>query len=404
MAVKIIHPILALCALLGILKLTLSIRAPFTLSSPRNPGSLNRRLQLEDEVAPIVKRFLQLRVGSSDNKQKSAFWYYTGSVRDPVSGREIVGIEGVEKISVITSDLTSFLGSPAAANNFSQAIADQFLHTPMSSQSTSTAKSYLSHKLFLYVDAQNRTSPVSSFRKSRMAPARSVNPFKELLEWVQLDVNSVSVESNSKEAGDGAPRSNCRVISTVMWPGGRTMEGRLFLESLDTATTGIASPNLSPSAMGIAVHHTILGRKLKPVNKWIAFGPSQEGSVGKSSEVYRLQENRSPHMVLNPWSKMKKLSAEDSYLAHSPIRMFYKRYGTAPAWMAPQRPCEIELYGYRIDNPNWLPSATKELFQSYANEFFVTSNPSTAALVDEKNDPYFKYKPWYTKLATLLKH
>lgn len=397
------RPVLAFCALLGFLKLTMSIRAPSSPSLPRNPGSLNRRLQLEDEVVPIVKRFLQLRVGSSDNKQKSAFWYYTGSVRDPVSGREIVGIEGVEKISPITSDLTSFLGSPAAINNFSQAIADQFLHAPVPPHSISTAKSYLSHKLFLYVDAQNRTSPVSSFRKSRMAPARPVNPFKELLEWVQLDVNPVSMASNSKEAGDGAPRSNCRVISTVMWPGGRTMEGRLFLESLDTATTGIASPNLSPSAMGIAVHHTIRGRKLKPVNKWIAFGPSQEGSVGKSSEVYRLQENRAPRMVLNPWGKMKKLSKDETHLACSPIRMFYKRYGTAPAWMAPQRPCEIELYGYRIDNPKWLPSTTKELFHPYANEFFATSNPSTAALVDEKKDPYFNYKPWYTKLAALLK-
>lgn len=399
---KIMRPILACYALLGVLKFALSIKAPLASSLPRNPGSFNRRLQLEDEVAPIVKRFLQLRVGS-DNKQSSAFWYYTGSVRDPVSGREIVGIEGVEKICALTSNLTSFLGGPNTATNFSQAIADQFLLAPMSPQSMSTSKSYLSHKLFLYVDAQNRTSPVSSFRKSRMAPARPVNPFKELLEWVQLDVNQVRVDSNSKEPGEGALRSNCRVVSTVMWPGGRTMEGRLLLESLDTATTGISSPHFAPSAMGIAVHHTIRGRKLKPVNKWIAFGPSQEGSVGKSSEVYRLQENRAPRMVLNPWNKMKKISTEDAHLAHSPIRMFYKRYGTAPAWMAPQRPCEIELYGYRIDNPKLLPSTTKELFQPYAKEFFATSNPSTAALVDEKNDPLFKYKPWYTKVATLLK-
>ena len=95
-----------------------------------------------------LKKLKELRLGQRGGQ--SVVWYYTGVIRNPVSGTEVVGIEGVERCVEVPATFLEGLntkGKEASENN-----------------GETRSFSFLSSKLFAYTDIQNRTKPVTLFR------------------------------------------------------------------------------------------------------------------------------------------------------------------------------------------------------------------------------------------------
>lgn len=367
-----------LAVLAVLMHLTMAIRYPF--------------IRLFADTS-LPEKLLKFKTG----KNKFAIWYYQGYIRDPANGKNVVAIEGIEKIqSLHGKNLSSILDG----NNSS---------TVLSNNLSTSSSTYLSHKIFLYVDANNRSSPLTGFRKTRMAPLRKVNPFNSQLECVHIDIdnsNSSSKElnlffgSNSEKirAGSVTDSLPARLSSTVFWPGGRCIEGKLWVEKLEEHPRGRVSSS------GWTIHHSVRGRKKKRTNRWIAFGPdNDEANMGKSNEVYQLHDSTGPSLPQS-WKLIgkKSSSAEPFPLSQVSAWMYYKRYGNSPAWLAPQKPCEIELRGYRLSRLNEVPRSTRELFMPYASDFLNDQPPSLKSMQEKSKDPLSQFTPWYTKAALLF--
>jgi len=83
-------------------------------------------------------------------------------MRNPLTGLEVVGIEGIEFTMPIVLQHNR-LASSEKDNNW-------------------MSRSYYSRKFFVYVDKNNRTQPITEFKVSKFSPFRPVNPVKQLFE------------------------------------------------------------------------------------------------------------------------------------------------------------------------------------------------------------------------------
>ena len=95
-------------------------------------------------------------------------WYHTGVMRNPLTGLEVAGIEGIEFTMpiILQHNRMAAIGS---------ASTPEPEHNWMS-------RSYYSRKLFVYVDPKNRTSPINHFKVNKLSPSRAVNPLKIIYE------------------------------------------------------------------------------------------------------------------------------------------------------------------------------------------------------------------------------
>jgi hypothetical protein len=208
----------------------------------------NSTTAVAPEYVKLIKSLANARAGSPDNS--GVVWYHTGVMRNPLTGAEVVGIEGLEFVSRL----------PA---NFSSTSSSSELYT----------ESYLSRKLFAYVNAKNRSEAIRSFRvRPPHSPARDVQPFKELNQVVTLGVDS---QGNA--------------FTYVAFPSGRTLHSTRVRISASTglATNGNSnSNNNNERRSGIAavaapsgplnnpvfdVVHFMSAKKKKSFNRYVSF-------------------------------------------------------------------------------------------------------------------------------------
>jgi hypothetical protein len=175
-----------------------------------------------------------LRLGT---KGGSSVWYYTGVIRNPVSGMEVAGIEGVERCMEVPSsffDIRQKGGAIAASRD---------------DRDNSNSFSYLSSKLFAYTELHNHTAPITAFRVQPTAPARHVDPVNEMNTVVTLGYRrrSAAVGSSNNNNNQGAAAASQRpfdFFSVVQWPSGRVVH----TNKIDISPSGSSSPQPSPSS------------------------------------------------------------------------------------------------------------------------------------------------------------
>ena len=141
--------------------------------------------------------FLILRVGK---EQSSAIWHYSGIIRSPLSGNEFVAIEGLEFVKRL---------SPFDS----------------STQTSGQNETYISKKVFIYTEMNNRSEAMQSYRLRPLAPKRPVEPVKTYQEKVTLF--SHARKTHGKESNADIPMSTKNIYSAnIEWPGGRILETR----------------------------------------------------------------------------------------------------------------------------------------------------------------------------------
>ena len=245
----------------------------------------------------VCEGLLTLRTGGL-TKKRGVVWHYKGILRNPINGAVIVGIEGLE--------LTRRL-SPLEMNNTS-------LHTNKST--TVTPLSFLSRKVFVYTELQNRSAAMTKFRSGKHAPLRPLNPARDIFERVtigQFDGTNgriLGTKSNTNETttsrtvGEALPTSvqrrrtdSGRYIADVELSGGRHL--RTDKLSISRQHDGLTSSYLmnvmhrlltgtmGQYGMQYNVVNFVRGRPKKLTNKWISFAsPSDLITSGRSQEYY----------------------------------------------------------------------------------------------------------------------
>ena len=88
-------------------------------------------------------------------------------MRNPLTGLEVAGIEGIEFVTPVILQHNRVTGS----SNNNNLDTENWM-----------SRSYYSRKVFIYVDPKNRTAPITQFRVNKLAPNRPVNPLKILYE------------------------------------------------------------------------------------------------------------------------------------------------------------------------------------------------------------------------------
>ena len=390
-----------------------------------------------------VEEFYELKAGP---EARQAIWYYTGVVRNPLTGSSVVGIEGVEVVKPLGAYRNRLI-STAPSNNSNDTNG---------SSSPRFKAQYLSKKLFCYVDNTNRTNLINSYRVRHHSPLRKLNPVKVFSEKVTLEVDDCD-----------------RTIASIEWPGAhRTMKtGKidiskaLELSWLDTQTgkkklnvMNFMSASLCPPG-GQHMNLWRPGKLSSRLRGWVSFSPSStDRSGGRSQEYYTisskiadsapiLPEHVPATVAAIPKNRLTKTNAtltehgsilRSLFMGVSSSKtggrveavMSYRRHGEGPSWYAIGQPCVVELNGYRYAHMKHLPRHALYLAHNADPAFFDFSIPSGNHSVSLSNFPvsinknksklsgkdhlslsWFAnqkdiaddYKPWYENIGMAVK-
>lgn len=230
---------------------------------------------------------LSLKVGYPGS---SFVWHYKGVLRNPFTGNQIAGVEGLEFTKSI---------------NFTK------------SQQTSTI-SYITRKCFLYTTATNMSVPLTEFAINRISPSRRVNPSKLMSQCITLNKTK-----------------NHKVISSIQYPSGRRIESMNINIDLDSLQ--------SSAERHMAISSTIKSKKSTwQSNSFVSFiFPFFSQKQPFNQEIYSLKEinTKSFTSLFNP-----------NEIQFSPNAvMTYNRFGESPFWFSTSKPCIVELTACRYN-------------------------------------------------------
>ena len=244
----------------------------------------------------VCDGLLTLRTGGL-TKKRGVVWHYKGILRNPMNGAVIVGIEGLEltrRLSPLEMNITS-------------------LHI---NNNSVTSSSFLSRKVFVYTELQNRSVAVTKFRSGKHAPLRPLTPAREIFERVTIgpfDANNGRRSRSTSTTNDTMMGSTVRVPRPSTAVPSRTDFGRYIAEvelsggrqlrtdklSISCQHDGLTSSTLmnvmhrfmtgtkGQYGMQYNVVNFVRGRPKKLTNKWISFAsPSDLITSGRSQEYY----------------------------------------------------------------------------------------------------------------------
>lgn len=298
------------------------------------------------EYINMIKNIATIRAGSPQST--GVIWHHSGVMRNPITGAEVVGIEGIE----FTSNLPFYVKVSNISNSSIGSITPTTTDTKLSpkrNQRKSSkgvavqgtviekeqfSQSFLSHKLFVYVDAKNRSKAIESHRIHPIhSPARAVRPVKELNQIVTLGVDQ-----------------NCTLSSELQFPGGRTVRSsRIKINKVASGSNSAIHHCLDrmgiclPSNPSLEIIHFISAHKKKSFNRWISFQSPASDINGRSQEYYTMELCRGP----------------------SSARMAYRRYGECPSWYSVGKASSVELTADRYDSLDEVPKDVLHRFMGY---------------------------------------
>jgi hypothetical protein len=345
-------------------------------SSLTRLGLASSRTASHGSAGRSIKDFISLKIGRAS---KPSWWYYTGWMRNPLTGAPVVGIEGVEAIQSVAC-------APRDTDSGN-------------SRLWSLEQSFLSKKLLAFVDRDNKTQTVTSYRVRRLSPRRQVSPATIYSEKVTLGTDSSG-----------------KACVQLEWPGShRVLQTNKIIFNHAPETTlldGLLGRKKLSIANFISGDSTTNKGTLFSWRKWISFGPTSDAySTGRSQEYYTIASNVAGaahhvydrteltaastippsynastgavaadelHLKPHRSGKFSLSKAWRSWSAAKPEAVLtYRRYGEAPPWFAVGQPCIVELTGYRYSSLQGLPAHVRELVRSVDPSFFDFSVPVT---------------------------
>jgi hypothetical protein len=276
---------------------------------------------------------------------RRCIWVYHGVLRNPLNGKEIASIHGLEinqPIQTTTSTNQTFIQTLQSYNPF---------HVP-------TNTSYLTKKIFFYTtNSSHSMEPLQFYKIRTNSPKRKVQPIKTMHQQVTL----------------GYDESSNHSFVNIRWPSGRVLKN----SKLSINKVPIGFP-LSLFMQQYQLISFIKSKTKQAHHYWISFA-SEENS-GRSQEFYLFK-----HARILPFLPLSTID--------------YKRYGECPPWFSTGRFCSTELSGKKYANMRDVPDRLIDMIEKYSPEF--TTRKLTKESFALESDPLAEYKPWYRKIWPL---
>lgn len=356
------------------------------------PWKFNSLLQYSSEKKKL-NQFINLRCGKS-NPLNPIYWYYTGVIKNALTGTDIAGIEGIEYIANIHNELDD--DDEYLQNNHEKLTLMQLGNKNNTEMENLYIKSYLSKKIFIYTPLDNRTTSLDTFRVRPAAPKRKIKQvYKEMNELISMTPSRDSKNSFS-------------VI--IQWPKGRTSSTQklkiitddMYRDSKSTSLSNDKKISNKQHSSRLELTNFILGGvpkgKRRAWNKWISFSSPSSDILGKSQEyysIYPINERLSFQSIFQKLRLGKVLPR---------VLMLYRRYGEGPSWYSLGRPSLTEIQGYRYDSLQDTPNHVHKLIENTLKSQWNNGNQFlNYEDFDQQLDLFDKYKPWYQILWSKIK-
>ena len=292
----------------------------------------------------LVADWVKGKCGESGER----LWRYHGSLYDPLDGRKVATVEGLEWVSLLRQSDT----------------ADRPIYTEVLNHPNATwknAASLWSKHLFCYTLGDGSAENSTLLRSIRIRPYSPERPIPLEQAAAVYETASTFIETSNGElivhSEWSSPHQTNRTIS--IWGSAnvkRSIEDGSLGFSVYCKRRSPKSPfflpNLSPKAedsAGDAGNATITVSPRRA--KWVQFGMSNMDTTHKygARETYSLSSSfsnkpsRSRHFRF-PW-----MPTTGGRAATAHPKLTYSRYGEGPPFYAPGRMCMLELQAEPID-------------------------------------------------------
>ena len=256
----------------------------------------------------------------------SAVWVYEGALYDPLDGRKIANVEGLELVRQLAETHEIALSKLKARQ-----IQGDY------------ATTVLTRRLFLYQSPQEPRRLLSSIRLRPNAPLRKIPTNQAVASY---DTATTYVSRN---------KGRDLVLHTE-WPNGKCLWGtatsppeQVSSNSMDFTVYAKPSskdlPDLSTHDNDENVETVVAPKR----SQLVQFGASQQAAeqhkFGARETYSYTMENTSQNWFSQRFGKNKDTAC----------RVRYTRYGEGPPWYGPNKYCMLELQGRRVQSVDDAP-------------------------------------------------
>jgi len=281
----------------------------------------------------IIQEWMQGRCGDG-----SAVWAYEGTLYDPLDGRKICQVEGLE--------LVRTLAGPNDDNDVDTNRLSDLVSKDLKGNSTTTV---LSRKLFCYKSPPKGL--LSSIKLRHNSPNRPI-PTNQAVA-VYDTATTISSRQNGKQLvlHTEFPNGKCYWASAESSSDEEEAEAASS-KSLDftvyTKKRSTDLPELQDEQQLSQNGDVVVAPRR---SKLIQFGASSKQDVGRfgarETYSYTLTKNNKPP-TRGGW-KFWSSSNKPSIPSPPSCSVKYTRYGEGPPWYSPGKYCTLELKGRRVD-------------------------------------------------------
>ena len=358
-----------------------------------------------------LRDWIQARCGSGNNDAKNnmddsvALWVYEGALFDPLEGRKIANVEGVELVRCVAStNRGDDTHSNAQAKHWGELEVGPLLRHPNATYDH--ASTILSRKLFCYQSPENPAKLLSTIRLRPNAPLRKI-PTKQA---VAVYDTATTFIARGQE-----------LLAHTEWPDHQSIWGRAARKSSNINQDGdedtvqqkkkiTNNHQQSASKSTKSFDFTIYARQ-KSANKkteqlfdlttppvvddgssssviasprrakLIEFGTGSSNAKDKFgaretySYTYDNTNNKAGYGLLQRLGLRRSNDKSTSTMTPPICQVRYSRYGEGPPFFGPGRICSLELQGRRVASLDDLPPLTKSVIANRMSPLFLT--PST---------------------------
>lgn len=349
-------------------------------SVPSSPSSSTHHGAFASDV---VARFIQNRCDSRGNTEDCpTIWSYEGTLTDPLTGKVIADVEGLELVKSLPTI------SRSSTDDNSQSLLGNLsvkrLLFPKNNQHSPTpqwdsATTILSRRLFCYrrpSSTVTKTQPYKSLLTSlrlrpdgplrHLSPSENIAVYDSAITFISRNEGREMVvfseHGGNEEHADGDASDtiyvmgNAQVRIPIKEQSTTGFDFAIHAQK-GTITRGRIGPILPP--LRISSNDEVVISP--PRSRFLQFGKgdgnsgsAQERKYGSVHETYSYSfgDDSSEPTALshsNSWIHKWIQPKDDTTIPDAQTTVRYTRFGEAPPWYAPGRMCTLELKGHRIE-------------------------------------------------------
>jgi hypothetical protein len=329
------------------------------------------------------KNPLQTWIDARCGPNGHAVWAYSGSLFDPLNGKKIANVEGLElvrKLAETDDDVEH-------KRRYHQRCGDLKMAQAILQESCSLdyAGTILSRKIFCYKPVDDPKSILSSVRLRPQGPEKAI-PTDQAATVFDTAITVIQKGPSWFVHGE-LPNGN------VVWN-----QAEVKLASGESSRTHFdytiysrprhSKRQQTPDLTSQAVQETVSSESnsISPArSSLISFGPSKAESLGKfgARETYQYtteETGAGGHLLDSLWGRMQfavssvfqRDKKANALIVPTRCSVRYTRYGEGPVWYGPNRLCTLELQGHRLENLSQAPQLAATIAATCVPGFLST--------------------------------